>query len=208
MHLNQPHLRRSKASTSVNGAAQAVPTNTRWPGLTTSAAASAGKSLFEICSRDDPKPRISAYFTAVSLNCVDAYCLVVSRSYLSVGFPGLKYRVGDAPRLCPLWVKSGLRRKGLSGLGETKFHLRTLLDARLKPTSDCKSTTTQILFTIGEGQIKYQTPSVTLFRQEHQTVVCVWESGKTPGCRASWGPSAMSRGIVVVSLSTAGFDQT
>ena len=54
-----------------------------------------------------------------------------------------------------------------SGLGETKFYLGTLLDARLKPTSDCKSTTTQILFTIGEGQIKYQTPSVTLFRQEH-----------------------------------------
>lgn len=60
-----------------------------------------------------------------------------------------------------------LSKKSLSGLGETKFHLRTLLNARLKPTGDCKSTTTQILFTIGEGQIKYQTPSVTLFRQEH-----------------------------------------
>ena len=34
----------------------------------TSTAASAGRSLFEICSRDDPKPRISAYFTAVSPN--------------------------------------------------------------------------------------------------------------------------------------------
>jgi hypothetical protein len=29
--------------------------------LTTSTAASADRSLFEICSRDDPKPRISAY---------------------------------------------------------------------------------------------------------------------------------------------------
>jgi hypothetical protein len=69
----------------------------------------------------------------------------------------------------PIESESNLRlsKKSLSGLGETKFHLRTLLDARLKPTSDCKSTTTQILCTIGEGQIKYQTPSVTLFRQEH-----------------------------------------
>ena len=48
-----------------------------------------------------------------------------------------------------------LRKKSLSGLGRNEFHLRTLLDARLKPTRDCKSTTTQILFTIGEGQIKY-----------------------------------------------------
>ena len=46
------------------------------------------------------------------------------------------------------------------------------------------------------------------FDKNTQTVVCVWESAKTPACRASWGPSAMSRGIVVVSLSTAGFDQT
>jgi hypothetical protein len=59
-------LRRSRASTSVNGVAQAVPTNTRWPGLTTSTAASADRSLFEICSRDDPKSRNAACLNVVS----------------------------------------------------------------------------------------------------------------------------------------------
>ena len=54
-------FRRSSASTRLIGVAQAVPTNTRWPGLTASTAASADKSLFETCSRDDPKPRILAY---------------------------------------------------------------------------------------------------------------------------------------------------
>ena len=32
--------------------------------MTTSTAASAGRSLFEICSRDDPKPRTDSYIPA------------------------------------------------------------------------------------------------------------------------------------------------
>src|SRR6476620_95973 len=98
LDVRRDRLSALKRLNRVNGAAQAVPANTRWPGLTTSTAALADRSLFESCSRDDPKPRISAYFTAVSLNWATSYCVVVSRSYLSVGFLGRKYRVNDAPR--------------------------------------------------------------------------------------------------------------
>ena len=86
----------------------------------------------------------------------------------AVGFRrSLERRMSTSQRSNRVRAELQTSKKSLSGLGEAKFYLGTLLDARLKPTSDCKSTTTQILFTIGEGQIKYQTPSVTLFRQEH-----------------------------------------